>query len=375
MTVSDFNFNPRTPVGCDYGTRYNTVYSLLFQSTHPSGVRRHRRARATAHGQISIHAPQWGATTAPPPTVTIRWHFNPRTPVGCDSSGSPSPIHLFIFQSTHPSGVRPGVAWVGVPRRGISIHAPQWGATERFSVRAKLAEFQSTHPSGVRPTRPYKSRPVVGFQSTHPSGVRPEPVRWPDCRCSNFNPRTPVGCDGHQIIPVRRRVISIHAPQWGATARRFQGSGFWRYFNPRTPVGCDGQPVFFGIQHQSISIHAPQWGATGRLRRHGTHRRISIHAPQWGATIFWFAPSRPPNEFQSTHPSGVRLLFRSAPASRRHISIHAPQWGATILPYKIQGLTQDFNPRTPVGCDMTSCRLIRCSCNFNPRTPVGCDRR
>ena len=79
----------------------------IFQSTHPSGVRRDLVAVVTIDAQISIHAPQWGATadTTRPATVNV-------------------------FQSTHPSGVRP--------------------CTSPISVAAH--SFQSTHPSGVRPT-------------------------------------------------------------------------------------------------------------------------------------------------------------------------------------------------------------------------------
>ena len=76
------DFNPRTPVGCD-------------DNLHDS----------LATFEISIHAPQWGATIADP----------------------------------YPAS-----------RYGISIHAPQWGATVPVTVRDNLLKFQSTHPSGVR---------------------------------------------------------------------------------------------------------------------------------------------------------------------------------------------------------------------------------
>ena len=77
----------------------------------------------------------------------------------------------------------------------ISIHAPQWGAT-RFKRSANdLILFQSTHPSGVRLGIPFDADP--------------------------------------------EDLISIHAPQWGAT--------IWRSPNS---------------ERVEISIHAPQWGAT-----------------------------------------------------------------------------------------------------------------
>ncbi len=123
--------------------------------------------------------------------------------------------------------------------------------------------------------------------------------------------------------------ISIHAPQWGATGGEL-----------------DGQDALL------ISIHAPQWGATGTpsqrtvdCRFQSTHPsgvrlvqhprvpaagRISIHAPQWGATV-----SRPAKLmvflFQSTHPSGVRRAGRRGRGPQTQISIHAPQWGATYV--------------------------------------------
>ena len=166
-----YYFNPRTPVGCDgvsglgdglsiisihapqWGATWaDTVVSVvdIFQSTHPSGVRRlYQQSRGPA-GRISIHAPQWGATLiaelgavhviisihAPQwgatRFVVSAWlmflyfnprtpvgcdtlnrfrppswsNFNPRTPVGCDLLSSSSSHSHRQFQSTHPSGVR-----------------------------------------------------------------------------------------------------------------------------------------------------------------------------------------------------------------------------------------------------------------------------
>ncbi len=146
------HFNPRTPVGCDVAQMVENGATV----------------------KISIHAPQWGATSRRRTGPASTRNFNPRTPVGCDR------FHLhpvnragYGFQSTHPSGVRPGAWRVHAQRGGISIHAPQWGATRRCA--------------------------------------------WTWTRSTNFNPRTPVGCDaGHRTV--------------GPAGRDF---------NPRTPVGCD----------------------------------------------------------------------------------------------------------------------------------------
>ena len=59
---------------------------MLFQSTHPCGVRLHAFCDWSGDVVISIHAPVWGATVL-------------------DSELS----SIDVFQSTHPCGVRRGV--------------------------------------------------------------------------------------------------------------------------------------------------------------------------------------------------------------------------------------------------------------------------
>ena len=232
----------------------------LFQSTHPSGVRRAMEFWTPLAGPISIHAPQWGATM-----------YN----ITGYSSGD-------IFQSTHPSGVRPfhndrknddtdisihAPQWgathiecgldfgrtisIHAPQWGatgkrhlttlglvISIHAPQWGATQAIT-ECHLIVYISIHAPQWGATVMRTGMPCDGvFQSTHPSGVRPRRRHCSTDWC-NFNPRTPVGCDIRQFSqPTQEGSISIHAPQWGATPAEASALSA-RYFNPRTPVGCD----------------------------------------------------------------------------------------------------------------------------------------
>ena len=116
-------FNPRTPVG--YDMRYHSI-------------------------------------------TPVRCNFNPRTPVGC------APVQKYSttvskFQSTHPSGVRPGRHRLLLGRGAISIHAPQWSATIRRECGWHVMPFQSTHP--VRGATWYL---LVGSAYS-----------------SNFNPRAP----------------------------------------------------------------------------------------------------------------------------------------------------------------------------------------
>ena len=146
-----------------------------------------------------------------------------------------------------------GKVWLSV-----SIHAPVWGATCRvFDVHA-CGAFQSTHPCGVRLYQKGGLWCDAGFQSTHPCGVR---------------------LSASAIIGAT--VVSIHAPVWGATTNFFIYSHNMG-FNPRTRVGCDLQMKYV-TEFADVSIHAPVWGATpdGKL----------VHLFQ---------------EFQSTHPCGVR---------------------------------------------------------------------
>ena len=105
-TLSVFsNFNPRTHVGCDTFITPLSFDFMLFQSTHPRGVRLQLGVVAPVVMPISIHAPTWGATKSCSVTIASE-----------------------IFQSTHPRGVRQ--------------------AQVRQYQEAGL--FQSTHPRGVR---------------------------------------------------------------------------------------------------------------------------------------------------------------------------------------------------------------------------------
>ena len=72
-------------MGCDLEGRVVYLVDDVFQSTHPSGVRRGAVGHERGHE---------------------REHFNPRTPVGCDLSLDKLISPMDLFQSTHPSGVR-----------------------------------------------------------------------------------------------------------------------------------------------------------------------------------------------------------------------------------------------------------------------------
>ena len=121
--------------------------------------------------------------------------------------------------------------------------------------------------------------------------------------------------------------VSIHAPVWGANYVFGGEHGNFFRFNPRTRVGCED------AEEASIEVGF-----------------VSIHAPVWGANCPWRAVSLP-NQFQSTHPCGVRTLDFAVlsacvsfnPRTRvgcevmlqindwlGEVSIHAPVWGANL---------------------------------------------
>ena len=337
-------------MGCDLIVCRYAKGSQKFQSTHPSGVRRLRQFQHKRLHVISIHAPQWGATSCPTRGRRAACDFNPRTPVGCDWRKTGRTRYSRIFQSTHPSGVRPVVSSDGTLSRYFNPRTPVGCDSQRLPKRCTKRTFQSTHPSGVRLLSLSRRRISEQFQSTHPSGVRLAPALG-----TRANPVISIhapqwGATGLLFVGHARPLISIHAPQWGATGielprkpqrKQFQSthpSGVRRwvglrlrcalYFNPRTPVGCDEsnphatrQRILFQSTHPSgvrpfhhparlagmhISIHAPQWGATRKENRITLVITISIHAPQWGATQDYI------NKY-----------------GQEIISIHAPQWGAT----------------------------------------------
>ena len=190
--------------------------SALFQSTHPSGVRRlHHGLQSFVRRFQSTHPS--GVRPVTIPRRRCRRYFNPRTPVGCDVGRLAGTDATFQFQSTHPSGVRP-VSFRRVVVVGI---------------------FQSTHPSGVRPVGSAHDLGLALFQSTHPSGVR-------------------LACELDVTVQV---IISIHAPQWGATNVGII-SCMSRIFQSTHPSGVRPKNLTALGVTDTISIHAPQWGAT-----------------------------------------------------------------------------------------------------------------
>ena len=239
-----------------------SISSTRFQFTHPRGVRQHPPALLHWRGDVSIHAPAWGATVAP----------------------SAATSRSQAFQFTHPRGVR---------HNSHNDPDPETGFNSRTRVGCDIPELARllTSPQG------FNSRTRVGcdwpslswhiwtrrFQFTHPRGVRPRGRRLPGPGCRRFNSRTRVGCDVAFASCSSSDKVSIHAPAWGATSRFMIECSFCR-----------------------VSIHAPAWGATcclhcGSSRSGGFNSRTRVGCDTSACCSFGVAFL-----FQFTHPRGVR---------------------------------------------------------------------
>ena len=99
------------------------------------------------------------------------------------------------------------------------------------------------------------------FQSTPPYGGRLSPTAIPPVRRC-FNPRPRMGGDG--IVAF----LFIAA-----------------MFQSTPPYGGRRLSVQLLILGRIVSIHAPVWGATCHGGQNQCQQQVSIHAPVWGATI------------------------------------------------------------------------------------------
>ena len=213
-------------------------------------------------------------------------YFNPRTPVGCDTGRGGhllQPAHISIHAPQW--GATRNRETSAYPRE-ISIHAPQWGATYALGVPFEHVVISIHAPQwGATCHSHLSAENIKHFNPRTPVGCDP-PLLLSLPLPNDFNPRTPVGCDlshwwGRQVAPL----ISIHAPQWGATAASLMVRAGANVFQSTHPSGVRQKENLYWGSTVQISIHAPQWGATrGLLVQLPLTSIISIHAPQWGAT-------------------------------------------------------------------------------------------
>ena len=243
-TVDILYFNPRTHVGCDLNRTCRRHRNRHFNPRTHVGCDVEVLLCHYRVGDISIHAPTWGATLDFQGNGRHPGNFNPRTHVGCDRCGGV--LCLCVGISIHaPTWGATSRIIGGFTTMCISIHAPTWGATFGASGGSRTLLFQSTHPRGVRHT----------CNTCRRSGRHFNPRTHVGCDfrlCveaffhQDFNPRTHVGCDLINYTRFFVITISIHAPTWGATNKEHKSLSSCLHFNPRTHVGCDGREIFNG---------------------------------------------------------------------------------------------------------------------------------
>ena len=216
-------FNPRTHTGYDTPPEETGKIPHLFQSTHPHGVRPTTQKIPGVQSQVSIHAPTRGTTIRQRCQDRQHRRFNPRTHTGYDYAAYP--VRLL---SDH-----------------VSIHAPTRGTTYQDIFFLFPYMFQSTHPHGVRPLTPLVTQVTPEFQSTHPHGVR----------LLSFAPLKPLmafqSTHPHgvrrlvELLEILKRAVSIHAPTRGTTILSKYITKFTLCFNPRTHTGYDR--IYYGF--------------------------------------------------------------------------------------------------------------------------------
>ncbi len=250
---------------------------------------------------VSIHAPAWGAT--------LSWLVDA----------------MYAFQSTRPRGARLDVGSVDVvtrrfnPRarvgrdallrsvghgRGVSIHAPAWGATDQWRSHRRRRTRVSIHA------------PAWGATADVSASCG---------RALGFNPRARVGRDTSQVRCA------------DAAMQAFQST------RPRGARRTAG-----GDLRRRVSIHAPAWA---RRTVRDAHRTAFQSTRPRGARRTTIAAVEQMHRFQSTRPRGARRRRLSNTRCTADVSIHAPAWGATILRAHRSRVLTRFNPRARVGRD------------------------
>ena len=183
-----------------------------------------------------------------------------------------------------------------------------------------------------------------------------------------------MGCDSQGGSPLQIYAVSIHAPTWGATAGGAVAGSLIAGFQSTHP---------HGVRQTSRGLDFVELGFQS-THPHGVRRRnlfeissltkVSIHAPTWGATII-VTHTLMVFRFQSTHPHGVRLtscIFTDTPCLCFNPRTHM---GCDYLTHRLVKVITCFNPRTHMGCDPSKPLLSNSGTGFNPRTHMGCDRQ
>ena len=122
------SFNPRTHTGCDSGVCSYSRNAVMFQSTHPHGVRRLSHLKKCLMDMFQSTHPHGVRLLGPYLDYPFVACFNPRTHTGCDN-GIPLRFQMFYVSIHAPTrGATLSITTQQWHCR-VSIHAPTRGAT------------------------------------------------------------------------------------------------------------------------------------------------------------------------------------------------------------------------------------------------------
>ena len=131
------SFNPRTHMGCDKYKGMPVTRVLSFNPRTHMGCDLSFKITSCSY-EVSIHAPTWGATME----SKIRQQYN-EVSIHAPTWGATLLIlcitRKFMFQSTHPHGVRHVFYHISYRSPPVSIHAPTWGATYIWLVNQDVS--------------------------------------------------------------------------------------------------------------------------------------------------------------------------------------------------------------------------------------------
>ena len=145
---------------------------LMFQSTHPHGVRRLLTYPSYPIIEVSIHAPTRGATQARR-TFNNRRKFQSTHPHGVRLRFVRFYYYFVVFQSTHPHGVRRRVSGASIRYSSFNPRTHMGCDQTRMSQRRLMRCFNPRTHMGCDGRAVVARQSDLLFQSTHPHGVRP----------------------------------------------------------------------------------------------------------------------------------------------------------------------------------------------------------
>jgi len=167
--------------------------------------------------------------------------------------------------------------------------------------------FQSTRPRGARQYRYALALEHAKFQSTRPRGARLQAMLTTDLSDLSFNPRARVGRDGWMRTTQYSRHCFNPRARVGRDSFRFRRGRGGRWFQSTRPRGARHGVHNCRPLDRVVSIHAPAWGATGMPEEDQWKPLFQSTRPR-GARLEKVNQASSDVKFQSTRPRGARRV-------------------------------------------------------------------